>query len=100
MPWARSPFVWSICRMLFFFTIPNSTSMPSIEKMLSDWLSITSDSSANGTVMRQRQQDRDRVEPALELRRQDQVHEDDRQQERDHEALRALPCSRDRPVKP
>ena len=50
---------------------------------------------------RQREQDRDRVQPALELRREDQVHEDDREQEREHEVRgRAFPCSRERPVKP
>ena len=31
MPSARRPFMWSICRMPFFFTIPNSTRMPSDE---------------------------------------------------------------------
>ena len=30
--------------------MPNSTRMPSAEKMLTDWFSTTSDSSANGTV--------------------------------------------------
>jgi hypothetical protein len=28
IPEARSPLVWSICRMAFFFTIPNSNSSP------------------------------------------------------------------------
>ena len=31
MPCARRPFVWSICRMPFFLTMPNSTRMPSEE---------------------------------------------------------------------
>ena len=37
---------------------------------------------------RQRQQDRHRVQPRLELRREDQIHEDQRQPERDQEVLR------------
>ena len=40
---------------------------------------------------RQRQQNRDRVQPRLELRRQDQIHEDQRQDEREHEVLRRAP---------
>ena len=31
IPCARRPFMWSICRMPFFFTMPNSTRMPSDE---------------------------------------------------------------------
>ena len=49
-PSARSWLVWSIWRIEFFFTTPNSTRMPSIEKMSSDDLSISSEISANGTV--------------------------------------------------
>ena len=37
---------------------------------------------------RQRQQNRDRVQPRFELRRQNQIHEDQRQHEREHEVLR------------
>ena len=47
---ARSWFVWSICRIPFFFTMPKSTRMPSDEKMLIDWFRTTIDRSANGTV--------------------------------------------------
>ena len=41
---------WSICRIEFFFTTPNSTSSPSAEKMFSDCLKMMIDRSANGSV--------------------------------------------------
>ena len=43
-------FAWSICRIEFFFTTPNSTSRPSAEKMFSDCRKMMIDSSANGSV--------------------------------------------------
>ena len=79
--------MWSICRIAFFFTTPNSTSMPSAEYRFSVLPVAQSESSANGTRQRQREQDRERVDQALELRRQDHVHEDDRQQERPEELV-------------
>ena len=36
MPAARSWFVWSICKIEFFFTTAKSTKMPKSEKMFSD----------------------------------------------------------------
>ena len=38
MPAARSWLVWSICKIEFFFTTANSTSMPSSENRFNDWL--------------------------------------------------------------
>ena len=35
-PFSLSWLAWSICRIEFFFTTPNSTSSPSAEKMFSD----------------------------------------------------------------
>ena len=43
-------FAWSICKIEFFFTTPNSTSRPSAEKMFSDCLKMMIESSANGRV--------------------------------------------------
>ncbi len=42
--------MWSIWRIEFFFTTPNSTRTPSIVKMSSDCPKITSEMSAKGTV--------------------------------------------------
>ena len=42
-PWFRSEIMLSICRMPFFFTMPNRTRMPSEEKMLIDWFRTTID---------------------------------------------------------
>ncbi len=51
MPASRSPLVWSICRMAFFFTMPNSSSRPSPEKMFTVWPAISSsDTMPNGTA--------------------------------------------------
>ena len=36
--------------MAFFFTTPNRTMIPSIDRIDSDWWNISSDRSANGTV--------------------------------------------------
>ena len=47
---ACSWLAWSICRIEFFFTTPNSTSRPSAEKMFSDCWKMMIDSSANGSV--------------------------------------------------
>ena len=90
IPCARRSFMWSICRIPFFFTMPKSTRMPSDEKMLIDWSKHHDREQRERHRQRQREQDRDRVDPALELRRQDQVHEDDRGQERDQEVARRL----------
>ena len=50
IPASRSWLAWSICRIEFFFTTPNSTSRPSPEKMFSDCWKMMSESSANGSV--------------------------------------------------
>ena len=44
-----------------------------------------------GQGQRQRQQDRDRVQPRFELCRQDEIHEDEREDEGGHEILRGAP---------
>ena len=49
--------------------------------MLSAWWKRCSEMQREGHRERQREQDRDRVQPRLELRREDQVHEDERQPE-------------------
>ena len=42
--------MWSIWRIAFFFTTPNSTSRPSAEYRLSVWPIAHSEKSANGTA--------------------------------------------------
>ena len=49
-PASRSPLVWSICRIAFFFTMPNSSSNPSPEKMLTVWPASSNDRIPNGTA--------------------------------------------------
>ena len=49
-PAAFNWFAWSICRIEFFFTTPNSTSRPSAEKMFSDCRKMMIDNSAKGSV--------------------------------------------------
>ena len=49
-PVAFSWLAWSICRIEFFFTTPNSTSRPSAEKMFSDCRNTMIESSAKGSV--------------------------------------------------
>jgi hypothetical protein len=93
IPSARRWFVWSTWRIAFFFTTPKSTMMPSIDRSESSWWKRRSDSSANGTVSGKRQHDRDRVEPRAELRREDEVHEDERQADRDANPFTARPVS-------
>jgi hypothetical protein len=56
--------------------------------MFSGWPVTIDRDQREGQRQRQREQDRDRVQPRLELRRQDQVHEYERQHEGDHEVLR------------
>ena len=53
--------------------------------MFSDWLEDDERHQRERQRQRQRQQDRHRVQPRLELRRQDQIHEDERQRDRREE---------------
>ena len=50
MPLSRSPLVWSICRIAFFLTMPNSSSRPRPEKIFTVWPAISSDRIPNGTA--------------------------------------------------
>src|SRR3954471_3089436 len=86
--------------MAFFFTMPNSTRMPSIEKMFNDWLSIRLDSRAKGTVIgsdsrmvigwSQLSNCAARIRYMKTIDRAKAIRKE----------LAALPCSRERPVKP
>ena len=58
--------------------------------MLSDCPKTISDSSAKGRVSGSAEQDRDRVQPGLELGGQHQVHEDEREHEGEQEVERRL----------
>ena len=49
-PSARSWLMWSICRIEFFLTTPNSTRMPEHREDVQRLPNISSDISANGTV--------------------------------------------------
>ena len=77
--------MWSICRIEFFFTTPNSTSIPKRRIQVQRVAGRPERQQRERHSQRQRQQDRQRVDEALELRRQDHVHEHDRQRERPEE---------------
>ena len=82
-PVSFSWLAWSICRIEFFFTTPNSTSRPSAEKMFSDCRKTMIDSSAKGSVSGSDSRIVIGCSHDLELRRQNQIHEHQRQQERE-----------------
>jgi hypothetical protein len=48
MPCERSSFVWSICRIAFFFTTPKRSSRPRPEKMFTDCPVRSSERMPNG----------------------------------------------------
>ncbi len=50
MPAARRPLVWSICRMAFFFTMPNSSSSPNPDMMVMSCPVTSMAKSPNGTA--------------------------------------------------
>ena len=87
MPRARRPLVWSICRIAFFFTMPNSSSMPSAENTLMVWPVTSSDRMPNGIASGKRQQNRERMDEGFKLRRQHDVHKDERERERQAEIV-------------
>ena len=87
MPEARRPLVWSICRIAFFFTMPNSSSRPRPEKMLIVWPVHQQREDAERYRERQREQNREGMQERFELRRQHDVHEDERQREGQDEVV-------------
>lgn len=75
-PAVRTVWDWSICKMEFFCTTPNSTSSPSIEN-ISSWMpnKITA-INANGTVSGRQISSGQGAHPRLKLRGEHEVHED------------------------
>ena len=91
-PPRRARLAKSTSRIAFLVTSPISMTKPIIEKMLSVVPVSKQRQQHADQRERQRRHDRDRLGEARELRREDQVDEDDREPKRRQERCRTIPA--------